>query len=79
MINVSIIDDQLFEGNETFSGQLTLDSIHPNMMLKNLTTEIIIVILDNGEQVINYMVESVWYSYIIRRQMERKTDYLKGS
>lgn len=48
-INVSIIDDYVAEGNETFSCVLTIDSPHPNMILENSTMEI--VILDNGEHI----------------------------
>lgn len=48
MINVSIIDDQLHEGNEPFLVQLSVDSPHPNLKL-NSTRERVIIIIDNGE------------------------------
>lgn len=47
MINVPIIDDKLFEGNESFLVQLSVDSPHRNLKLENSTREIILI--DNGE------------------------------
>jgi hypothetical protein len=50
LVNVSIIADQRVEANETFLGQLRIDSPHPNMILRNSIAEMVISITEEGER-----------------------------
>ena len=66
--NISIINDEISESNETFNGSLSIFSANNRVLINNGADTAIVTILDNDSMLLCVMIVNLYFYYIFSQK-----------